>query len=127
MLIPDFYTIQQFGTSDNQITARLFLYKDHEIYKGHFPGQPVVPGVVQLQIIKEMIEKSLGREVLLNEIATAKYLNMINPLKTNSIDVEIHLQKTGTTGYKIDAKITGRDTVFLKLRGHIKIKNPDQN
>jgi 3-hydroxyacyl-[acyl-carrier-protein] dehydratase len=124
MLIPDFYTIQQYDSGLNQINARLLLNKDHEIYNGHFPGQPVVPGVVQLQMIKEMVEKSLETELFLNEIVTAKYLNMINPLTTKTIDIEISLKKAENTCYKIDAKISDNDIVFLKLKGFLEIKNP---
>lgn len=125
MLIPDFYTIQQFDASENQITARLSLNKDHKIYQGHFPGQPVVPGVVQLQMIKEMMEKSFGKEMFLNEIISAKYLNMINPLTTDMIDIEINLKGDEPMAYKIDAKISDNDIVYLKLRGHMETKNPD--
>jgi 3-hydroxyacyl-[acyl-carrier-protein] dehydratase len=125
MLIPDFYTIQQFDRSKEQIFAKLLLNKEHDVYKGHFPDQPVVPGVVQLQIIKELVEKTLEKELVLNEIVSAKYLNMINPLLIDLIDIEINLLSCEQDNYKFDAKILNNETVFLKLKGHFKIKNPD--
>jgi len=122
MLIPDFYTVRHFEASENQITARLSLNTDHEIYTGHFPGRPVVPGVVQLQMIKEMMEKCLERDLFLNEIISAKYLNMINPLTTDTVNIEIHFQKSETADYKIDAKISEKDIVYLKLKAMLEPK-----
>ena len=37
--------------------VQVMLNPQHAIYNGHFPQQPVVPGVCMLQIIKECIEK----------------------------------------------------------------------
>jgi len=125
MLIPDFYTVQQFNASENQIFAKLLLNKEHKIYKGHFPDQPVVPGVVQLQIVREMVGKATGKEMFLDEIGSAKYLNMINPLLFEKIDIEINFQRVGADGFKIDARILNDNMIFLKLKAHLKSRNPD--
>jgi len=50
VLLPDFYHIIQLKQSANVLSAEIRLNPDHEVYKGHFPQQAIVPGVIQLQI-----------------------------------------------------------------------------
>jgi len=66
MLLPDFYHIIHLEQSDKQLSAQIRLNPNHEVYRGHFPQQAVVPGVVQLQIVKELLEQSNPELVLIN-------------------------------------------------------------
>ncbi len=60
MLIEGLYSILSFEQQDDILTSRIKLYKEHEIFKGHFPGNPVMPGVCMIQIIKELTEILIG-------------------------------------------------------------------
>ena len=63
MLLKDFYTLAELDKSDTEnLKAIIDLNKDHEVYKGHFPGNPVVPGVCLTQLIKEVMETYLASE-----------------------------------------------------------------
>ncbi len=79
MLVKNFYTILSFDSSDQQLEATLLFNPDHEVYLGHFPGQPVVPGVIQLLIVKELLEQHLKQKLKLVSMSQAKFLNMIVP------------------------------------------------
>jgi len=122
MLVADFYKILEFETSDDFIKARLLLNKEHEIYKGHFPGQPVVPGVMQLQMIKELVEKSTKQELLLSDVASAKYINMIDPNASKTLQVEIKISQLEPNRFKISASINDGELVFTKLKGVLSAK-----
>ncbi len=122
MLVADFYKIQEFEATDEFIKARLLLNKEHEIYKGHFPGQAVVPGVMQLQMIKELVEKATKQELLLSEVTIAKYINMIDPIESEILQVEIKISQLEPNRFKINAFITYGDLVFTKLKGVLSAK-----
>jgi len=68
MLIKNLYKIESFHYKNQQLKAEIFINKEHEIFKGHFPNNPVMPGVCMIQIIKELTEKeikfSLSRTLL---------------------------------------------------------------
>jgi len=117
MLIEGFYKILEFEHSDDQISASILLNIDHDVYKGHFPGQPVVPGVVQLQMIKEMVEKSLNHVLLISEVSFVKYLTMIDPVKEAELCFDITILPLDSDQYKIQARIYRREIVFTKLKG----------
>jgi len=79
MLIQDLYTIQAFSYTDNVVEATVNLNKDHAIFKGHFPGNPVMPGVCTMQIIKELLEKALQESLVLVQSTNIKFMTIINP------------------------------------------------
>lgn len=63
----------------------------HVVYAGHFPGQPVTPGVIQLQIVHELLENQLSRELKLITIAQCKFLKILNPNESGQIVVYIEM------------------------------------
>lgn len=53
MLLENFYKIIHIKErEDGKQEIEIELNPGHVLYQGHFPGQPVVPGVCTLQIIK---------------------------------------------------------------------------
>jgi len=42
-ILTDFYTLQSYDKNEKSFVANIILNKDHEIFKGHFPGNPVTP------------------------------------------------------------------------------------
>ena len=122
MLVPDFYQILNFKSSDQRIEAFISLNKDHKIYKGHFPGQPDVPGVMQLQMIKELVENAKEQEFIMSDITAAKFLNMIVPSATKEIKIEIDLTELEKDQYKINAKLSENEIVFTKLKATLSAK-----
>ena len=57
----------------------LAVARDHPAYEGHFPGNPIVPGVCTIAIIKELLEKALEKKLVLKESKAVKFLGLINP------------------------------------------------
>lgn len=69
------------------------LNANHIVYSGHFPGHPVTPGVIQMQIVHELLENHLGRNLKLKTIAGCKFLKILNPKETSQIDIIIELNR----------------------------------
>lgn len=51
---------------------------DHPALAGHFPGEPVVPGVVLLECVAAAAEKAFGMRTLI-AIPTVKFLAPLRP------------------------------------------------
>ncbi|HRW21900.1 MAG TPA: 3-hydroxylacyl-ACP dehydratase, partial [Bacteroidales bacterium] len=76
MLLEDFYTIIELDHQDKEnIKAIIGLNENHEIYNGHFPGSPVVPGVCLTQLIKEIVETIEKKELSLVYADHIKFMN----------------------------------------------------
>ncbi len=74
------------GEGDNSF--QLTLNPECMIYKAHFPGHPVTPGVCIIQIALELLEILLERKVELKEVVNAKFLSVIDPEETPEVSYE---------------------------------------
>lgn len=52
---------------------------DHPALAGHFPGQPVVPGVVLLDQVIQALEAHLGRVPRVTGLPSVKFLAPLEP------------------------------------------------
>ena len=74
-LLDSIYTIKE--TADSAFI--IGLDAEHFIYKAHFPGEPITPGVVILQISLELLEILTGRDLQLSQVKNVKFLKIISP------------------------------------------------
>lgn len=112
--LTDFYTITEQIENENGSIFQIKINKEHSIFEGHFPGKPVTPGVVQLEIVKELISGILKKEVYLNKLTVCKYLAVLDPTEYSDIVIEIQL-KIEEIGYKTQVIFRNESLVFTKL------------
>jgi 3-hydroxyacyl-[acyl-carrier-protein] dehydratase len=125
-MLNDFYTILDQKGPEQEITPsgvtqknwhfKLVLNPAHPVYGGHFPGSPVVPGVCQIQIIKELIEKIEGTALRLEHADNIKFLSLIQPGQNQVLTIDAGLRESAE---KLSANVAiheGEKT-FLKFKG----------
>ena len=114
MLENSFYTIEKTESNVDLYTAEVFFNSGHEIFKAHFPGNPVTPGVCLLQIALELLNKKFDRNLRFIEAKNIKYLKIINPLENPRVDFIIQY-RTEKDLIFADINIVAGDTVFTKI------------
>ena len=115
MLLKDFYQIQIIDKiSDTKYVAQILLNEKHDVFKGHFPGNPVTPGVCMMQIIKELTQNITGFSLQLKSSSNVKFMALINPEVTPELKLELEI-----TSIEHDVKVKNAtsfgETVALKL------------
>ncbi|HKL07664.1 MAG TPA: hypothetical protein VJ896_02755 [Bacteroidales bacterium] len=122
MLLKDFYTIKEIDPSDKEnINIIIELNKDHEIYKGHFPGNPVVPGVCLTQLIKEVVENIEARDVRLVYAVNIKFMAVVNPEINNILEIDLKIKHDDEQNIiKVNSVTHFKDKVFYKFKGNFK-------
>ena len=116
MLIKEFYKITNLSSSDSGIIATIKLNPNHEVYRGHFPNQPVVPGVIQLQIIKEILEEVLETKLFMRNVIQVKYLIPITPIDNPKLKFIITNKKSDQNKLKSTVSIGFNGGVFTKAK-----------
>ena len=114
MLLKDFYKVNTLETVEGKTTAAITINKNHEVFKGHFPGNPVTPGVCMMQIIKELTEEIVSEKLFMQSSSNIKFMAIINPEKTPDLVLTLDISKTDE-GYKVKNVSKFDDTVALKL------------
>lgn len=67
-------------------TLNLIIPADHPSLAGHFPGQPIVPGVVLLDQTQSLFEQSFSHIVC--GLSVAKFLSPVRPGEALSVELD---------------------------------------
>jgi 3-hydroxyacyl-[acyl-carrier-protein] dehydratase len=121
MILENFYTIEdkRVDESKENYSFEIHINSKHDIFKGHFPGNPVMPGVCMMQIIKEMSQSIVGQKLFMEKCSNVKFLALINPDTNPNLTLELKLVEE-------DGKIKVRnitkfeETVALRLSAQYK-------
>ena len=83
------------------IRARFDIPRDHPCFPGHFPGQPILPGVLLLERVMSLAQTSLAR--LLGEctVYNVKFLAAVVPGEA----LDVQLTPTNLNEYKFTVRI----------------------
>ncbi|MBT9186666.1 hotdog family protein [Zobellia russellii] len=114
MLIEGLYTVENFKQEDQTVQATVKLNAAHEVFKGHFPGNPVMPGVCMIQIIKELTEQATGKRLFLSVASNIKFMAIINPEKNDVIELTLTIAEDDET-VKVKNTTSFEETLALKL------------
>ena len=121
ILLNDFFTISDKVTSETEIWAALFINADHKIFEGHFPNQPVVPGVCMMQMIKEIVEEVIGKSTNLVQATELKFLAVINPRENNLVHASIKYAAGEDGMININASLFKDELVHFKCKTTLNI------
>ncbi len=117
MLLGDFFTINNLENSASDIKADLIINADHKIFEGHFPGQPVVPGVCMMQMVKEIVEKVMGKKTDLIKAHEMKFLAIIDPVKNNTISAILKYTVEENGNLVVSATFFKEELIHYKFKG----------
>jgi 3-hydroxyacyl-[acyl-carrier-protein] dehydratase len=113
--ITPIFTIDKITHGEGAITAYLSINKDSEIFHGHFPGQPVVPGACMLQLAKDVLEMALNCPLLLKKAGHLKFISIIDPRIAQTI--QLYVSYTFTHDIAVTAQLHCNKTVCFKFQG----------
>ena len=85
--------------SENRLTGRKFVSPDLDVFRGHYPGQPVLPGVLLCEAALQAgailiarqgaVGAATGRVPVATRLNNVKFRQMVRPGDTLEIDVEL--------------------------------------
>jgi 3-hydroxyacyl-[acyl-carrier-protein] dehydratase len=116
MLLQDFYKIISLEkTAESKYLAMILINEQHEVFKGHFPGNPIMPGVCMMQIIKELTEQITESSLFMQSLSNVKFMALINPFNTPELRLELDVTPTEDNLIKVKNVSYFNETVALKL------------
>ena len=114
-ILTDFYTLESSEKLENgSFSANIKLNKDHNIFNGHFPGNPVTPGVCMMQIVKELTEEFTGKKLFLKSASNVKFMAIINPFETPDLTMQLVIKEIENE-VKVKNTTAFGETIALKL------------
>jgi 3-hydroxyacyl-[acyl-carrier-protein] dehydratase len=117
MLKDDFFYIQSLNDDHGVISASLEINAAHQIFQGHFPGMPVVPGVCMMEMVKEVTETVTGKEMFLQKADNIKFLSVIDPHQNRNVNARITYANSENKRISVEATLFREDIIYLKFKG----------
>lgn len=115
IVLKDFYTIASCEEkTENAYLAKIILNPEHPIFRGHFPGNPVTPGVCMMQIVKELSEHITQQNLTLSSASNIKFMAIIDPEETPELMLDLAISET-EDGLKVKNISYFGETIALKM------------
>lgn len=114
-LLNDFFRITATSSEGAAATYTIALNPEHCIFKAHFPGNPITPGVCQLAIVEELMSQREGKPLRLAHIANIKYMEILTPTTDPQLNVEISRIRQVEEGIALQAVLRNERAAFTKM------------
>ena len=93
--VAQFFTLESGEKNGNSATYRCRLHPEAPVFKAHFPGFPILPGVLTLKMVVDAINASQffsTQTLTVQSIGNAKYLAVVNPQETQEVEFSVALK-----------------------------------
>jgi Acyl-coenzyme A synthetases/AMP-(fatty) acid ligases len=99
----------------DKYVADLTFIPDAVYFQGHFPGQPILPGVTQLMVIQLMLRRHFRIEPSAGNLTRLKFMKIITPLQ--QVRLKIVRRANGSFDFSIDSEVgTHASGTFTECR-----------
>lgn len=97
---------------------RVAILPECNVYDGHFPGDPVCPGVCNIETIKECAILLCGEQLRYSTIKQCRLTALATPTVCPEVDVQVNLSPSGD-GYALQATIADDRQTYMILKGQL--------
>ena len=117
-LLNDYFKIDNCTSDGNEALFNVTLLSEYCAYQGHFPGNPVSPGVCNIQMIKECAEQLAGKRFFLGYISRCKLSAVITPQTPPLLSIRMQLSEMEGL-YAINAVVSDDETTYIEFKGEL--------
>ncbi len=106
--------------SENKISTSLTLSGNEDFFKGHFPGNPIMPGVLLQEALFQtgaalMSQKTGTGLGVVTRVQNAKFKNMVKPQDTLEMEVELVDSLANASFMKGTTRVNGKIVLSLEF------------
>ena len=102
--------------ADGSTTFEFKFAANDPVFAGHFPGHPILPGVFQLEMVRDAAESVLNCRLGIREIRKSKFQRPILPEEVTRVELKL-TEKEGTiearAGFSVGGQPAGETAMLL--------------
>lgn len=99
---------------------RIRLLPECEVYRGHFPGNPVCPGVCNIEVVRECAMRLSGRKLFISHVKQCRLTAVATPAECSELDVVLRMQP-GEGAFAVSAKMMDGGKTYLEYKGTMEV------
>jgi 3-hydroxyacyl-[acyl-carrier-protein] dehydratase len=111
------YTIINMEGTGETLNVSVMIMCDHPVFDGHFPANPILPGVCTLHIAGELLSKHLDQKLLLVKSDNIKFMSLVIPTKKTILNYEINFNHKESNILSVKCTVTSNEVDILKMKG----------
>jgi 3-hydroxyacyl-[acyl-carrier-protein] dehydratase len=115
MFLNSLYKIVNKTSSPGGFLITVRLMEDHQIYRAHFPGNPITPGACLVEMARELVSVVLEKEFMLEKADNIKFLRGIYPGKTPLVVFRMQIDQLEEKKWKIRTEVLDGDNIMTKM------------
>jgi len=119
MLLDSFFKITDIREGEKYVVS-IALNPDHEVYKGHFPGNPIAPGVCLTQMVKETVEHITKKKLTMVTGDNLKFMAILNPVVTPNVVMTLSIKIKENGNLQADSNVMAETTSFFSIKASFK-------
>ena len=90
---------------------------NEEFFRGHFPGNPVCPGVCSVQMIRECAERAAGCRLRIDSLQSCRFMAVLTPDNASRLTIVVTLADVQDDRVRLTAEIRNGADVCVALKG----------
>lgn len=94
------------------------LLPECAIYQGHFPGNPICPGICQIEMIKECAMLLTGRDLQIRTVTQCRLTALASPSVCPELDIEVQASSV-EKGFLVRATISDAKQKYVDFKGEL--------
>lgn len=91
-----------------------------DVYRGHFPGHPVCPGVCNMWMLQECMEEVVGTKLAIDTIRQCRMTAVASPEICSELDIQMYIQRIGEARWALQAKLYDAERIYMEYKGEMK-------
>ena len=95
------------------------LNPECKVYEGHFPGEPVSPGVCNREMLFECAAQVLGHPLRVRKISRCRLTTLITPLTHPELELRIGLNEKEAGLWVLTAEIGKGTDNYMTLKAEV--------
>ncbi|MFA6238711.1 MAG: 3-hydroxyacyl-ACP dehydratase FabZ [Bacteriovorax sp.] len=113
------------GMDEKKIATTLTLSGNEDFFKGHFPGNPIMPGVLLQEALFQSGAALMSSQVtgnnqagglgVVTRVQNAKFKNMVRPGETLEMEVELTGSLSNASYMKGTTRVNGKVVLVLEF------------
>jgi len=114
------FKITSVQQNDNELLAMVSLNEKNELFEGHFPNNPIMPGVLNIEILEKILDEKLKKQI--KQINQIKFLKPVVPNQNEPLEYKLEVSIKPENRTIVSVIGTIKDDVFVKIQLEIEPK-----
>ncbi len=116
-----YYQITDRKTDGQDTIFHIAVLPDCEVYRGHFPGDPVCPGVCNIETIKECAMLLTGKRLFISQIKQCRLTAVATPASCPQLELRMNALPTGQ-GFIVTASLSDINKTYMEFKGEMTLE-----